>query len=387
MRFIFHNPHHAHWFKKPSNYGIKRKGAFKYEYLFDYFLKREKKVYIYVDKYKPTSTWYHLRNFVPPIVGLYAWIIRNKINPFHVKIIFNISKANKTDILFSFLYGNFTNLVGELSEARLKSNELISKCNAFKVVHLTHYMHCAAVGSLNSKKAKIDLFVAENNLFRNSAYFKKHFDWYQKDVYTLPFVLNGKFKRINPFDSRKDKALAMGTITSPIIDKEFIDYFGHRMLHPMRTKIYENRNNLLDEIDSFISPINNLKPNGEAINDGQKQYFALDIVTLFNEYQMFIVPEEVSDLPGIGFIEGMACGAAFIGIMNPMYEDFGMKDKLNFIGYDGTLDDLCAKIKFYKNHQGLLKEIADNGYELARKYFNKETVTKNFLNHIESRIH
>jgi hypothetical protein len=56
----------------------------------------------------------------------------------------------------------------------------------------------------------------------------------------------------------------------------------------------------------------------------------------YNKYKMFINAEEVIGLPGIGFVEGMACGTAYIGLRPPMYEDIGMEDRVHYIGYDGS---------------------------------------------------
>jgi hypothetical protein len=64
---------------------------------------------------------------------------------------------------------------------------------------------------------------------------------------------------------------------------------------------------------------------------------------------MFIVPEEISGLPGIGFVEGMKCGTAFIGKECKMYSDLGLINGINYIGYDGTIGDLINKIIYYQN--------------------------------------
>ena len=54
---------------------------------------------------------------------------------------------------------------------------------------------------------------------------------------------------------------------------------------------------------------------------------------------MFVVPEEANDLPGIGFVEGMACGSAYIGLDDGMYKDIGLIPRKHYITYDGTLED------------------------------------------------
>jgi hypothetical protein len=98
---------------------------------------------------------------------------------------------------------------------------------------------------------------------------------------------------------------------------------------------------------------------------------------------MFIVPEEVIDLPAIGFVEGMACGSAYIGLKNSMYSDIGMLDGVHYIGYDGTLNDLLEKINYYKIHADELKIIAENGYNFVKNNLNPDLVMKGFFNSLK----
>ena len=376
MRFIFHNPHELNHYKTPLSFYLEnRKVVSKWAYLLDYFLENSKKTVVYIDSYKSSFARKGFRRFLPPLIGFYAWAFVNKINPFRFKIITDINKINKDDIIFTFLYGNYTNQNGLLKESRIELNNLFINSKAFKVVHLTHYMYNAKMGSTNSYNSKVDLFVAESNLYRNSDFFRTTFNWYNKDVYILPFVPNDKFKIIISFHERKNKAIATGTITFPITDESFVSYFGHSILQPMRNQIYENRKSLILFLDSIISPIN--ENNGLTMN--QEKYFSYNIVEMYNNYKMFIVPEEVSGLPGIGFVEGMMCGSAFIGLNDPMYTDIGLKDKINFISYDGTLNDLKNKIAYYQEHQDELETIANNGYNYVFNNFNKYAVVENFL--------
>ena len=71
--------------------------------------------------------------------------------------------------------------------------------------------------------------------------------------------------------------------------------------------------------------------------------FSFDMVAKFNEYKMCIVGEEITGVPGIGFVEGMVCGCAYIGLNNGLYEQYGLKEGVHYIGYDGTLPDLTEK--------------------------------------------
>ena len=118
----------------------------------------------------------------------------------------------------------------------------------------------------------------------------------------------------------------------------------------------------------------------------QTKYFAFDIVELYNNHTMFIVPEEINGLPGIGFIEGLMCGCVLIGNSAGYYEDMGFIDGKNYISYDGTLDDLLGKITYYQNNVNLLESISIESYRFVSKNFNQETVSSAFIRHFETLI-
>ena len=350
MRIIFHNPHETNLYKTPISFFLeKRISVQKYTHLLDYFIERKDKIYFFIDSYNLDSKSGIKKIF--PNIGFYIWLVLNKINPSRVKVITNHLELRKEDILFFFHINNFTNQQGNLSKKRLELNKKFIEISSFKVCHITHYNHSIKYGSLNLLDAKVDLLVSENNLFKNSRYFKTYYKWYNKDVLVLPFVPKDKFKNITNFSTRINKAIATGTITLNM-DKDFYEYFSHTNLHPIRKEIYENKKYLTDVIDSFISPIIEDKL---SHSHKQSNYFSFDIVEKYNQYKMFIVPEEISDLPAIGFVEGMACGCAYIAKVDKMYEDIGLINGVHYIGYDGTLDDLCNKIKHYQeNHIELL---------------------------------
>lgn len=400
MRIVLHNPHCDNWYKTPVYYFLtRRKSIKKYEYILDYIIKEKIDFCFYIDSSNTSIAGRKLRKFFPPSVEFILWALLNKINISKYKIIRNIDNLKKNDVLISFLYRNFTSQSGSFISPRKIIINDFARCQAFKVIHLTHYMYNVGLGAKNAKEANINLFVAENNLKKNSHFYNHYFGWYNDDVYVLPFVPKDRYKKLTNFASRKNKAIATGTLTHPMRDNDFINYFKHHKVHPMRYEIYEKRKQISEYVDSYISemmegkkwienPSNNLfKYIYEVIyslsSGKQKKYFSFDIVQKMNEYKMFIVPEEVNDLPGISFVEGMACGSAYIGLKNAMYEDLGMKDKIHYIGYDGTLEDLIKKIGYYQSNNSELEVIAANGYELTRNIFNKSIVAKNFFSELE----
>ena len=237
------------------------------------------------------------------------------------------------------------------------------------------------------------MLIAENNIKKSSNYYNKFFkyDW---DFYTLPFVYHKKFKNLIKFKNRKDKAYAFGSITHEINDSHFIKFFKTSNLQPSRNLIFNNKEKLKNQIDSYIN--NGLREKNwdkdlpkrsffrflfsdfykiirllieftrkvPKINN-ELNYFKNDIVAQINEYKMFVCPHEICDLPGIGFVEGMACGAAFIAEENSMYNNLGMIDGVHYINYDGSIKDLIIKIKYYQKHSDELEQIAENGYNFV----------------------
>ena len=378
MRIIFHNPHETNLYKTPISFFLeKRISVQKYTHLLDYFIERKDKIYFFIDSYNLDSKSGIKKIF--PNIGFFIWLVLNKVNPFRVEVITDHLELRKEDILFFFHINNFTNQQGSLSKKRIDLNKKFIEILSFKVCHITHYNYSIKYGSSNLLNAKVDLLVAENNLFKNSCFFKTYYKWYNKNVLVLPFVPKDKFQNITNFSTRINKAIATGTITLNM-DNDFYEYFSHTNLHPIRKEIYENKNLLTDIIDSFISPIIE-----DKLSDTHKQsnYFSFDIVEKYNQYKMFIVPEEISDLPAIGFVEGMACGCAYIAKVDNMYEDIGLINGVHYIGYDGTLVDLSSKIKYYQENLIELEFIAKNGNLFVNTKLTRELVCKNFINKIK----
>lgn len=397
MRIVFYNPHTNIWFKKPVYFFLtKRKSVNKYEYLLDYIIEHKIEFSFLVDGRDFSFGKKYFNSILLAKLEIYLWSLLNNINPFKIKILSKITCLKKDDVFFIFLYGSLMSSGATKKEKKNKENliEDLKSTKALKVGHLTHYMYDAKIAGINSKEAGIDIFIAENNLKKNSQFFNKYFRWYNKEVYVLPFVAQKRFQNYKQFSTRLNMAVATGTLAFPIKNIEFIEFFKTSDIHPMRRLIYENRNSLQSTIKSYIFEMGESKKSKNfkisVINrfsnfifshfqNKQTNYFAFDIVQLYNSYSMFIVPEEINGLPGIGFIEGLMCGCVLIGKKNEYYEDLGFIDGVNFISYDGTLNDLVNKIKFYQKNSNLLENIANNSYEFVKYNFNENNVASNFI--------
>lgn len=333
-------------------------------------------------------------------IEVYIWCLINNVNPFKKKIIFSAENLDsKKDVLFGFAYCTYN-----FFDRSFVEKSLFKAYQGPKVLHASHYYKSTKLVSDNIRLTGVTHMVAEANLKKNP-YFTKHYD-YIKKVYILPHTLRARYVKKTDFDTRKNKCLALGTLVlesrQDPSNSDYIKFFGTNTLHPMRKIIYEHAEKLSQIIDSTIT-LHNKKRREIALKSKWytqnfifryiydllfiaegKKYHSFNIVDKYNEYKMFIAPEENIGLSSINLVEGMACGCAYIGVKQDMYTDLGMIDKRHYIGYDGTLDDLSRKILYYQSHPVELEKIAQNGYELANKYFREKKVINDFLQYLYS---
>ena len=97
---------------------------------------------------------------------------------------------------------------------------------------------------------------------------------------------------------------------------------------------------------------------------------------------MFVSPEEDCGLPSINWIEGMACGCAYLG-RPEFYQDYPMVDGVHFIAYDGTIDGLVEKIKYYQSRPQELEQIAKNGQSFVEKTFQPQKIATELWDFLE----
>ena len=88
--------------------------------------------------------------------------------------------------------------------------------------------------------------------------------------------------------------------------------------------------------------------------------------------------------PPIGFVEGMSCGSALFALDNNMYSDLGLKKNIHYVDYDGSIEGLIDKIKFYQRNNTQLEKIANNGYDFVINNFNSEKISLSFINFLNS---
>ena len=272
----------------------------------------------------------------------------------------------------------------------------MSGVKAFKALSMLHF-HGRKDEDAKIAQAGIDCFFNEVDLSKTSEIFRKYYH-IDKPWVIHPFVFAERFQNIKPFSERQNKAFSTGTITYKI-HEEFLSVYGESCNQPVRKFVKDNPEYFKDTIDCYSSDYLEDNP-GKTIKSTdnvivrlykkiynrthvgkQKKYFSFNMVEKFNDYKMCIVGEEILGVPGIGFVEGMACGAAYIGIDSPMYRDMGLIPGVHYIVYDGTKEDLRRVIEFYQQpeQQLELERIAKSGCDFVREHFNGEAVARKLV--------
>lgn len=395
VRVVFINLHANEFLVKTLNkYIWKQSCAFKHKYFLEYLLSNpEVEVFNYINK-----DGFTLAKSLPrPIM----WFLR-KLRFLENRIVMHknglsnnqIKVIAKDEILPTDIVIGYRHVPCSLTD--------MADINAFKVVSMIHF-HGEQSDSDLIAKANPDVLFNESDLTKYSDIFKKYYSWFKGKSIVHAFVAAPRFERLKPFAERENRCFSTGTITYKQ-HPEFKEVYGDPCDQPTRKQILVNA----DELEQYVACYNsdyledtdmkkylpedsklehyrkvwyNMRHTGQ-----QKKYFSFNMVEKFNDFKMCLVGEEVLGVPGIGFVEGMACGCAYIGQNLGYYEDYGMQEGVHYIGYDGTLEDLKAKITYYQQpeNQDELERIANAGYEFAQKYFRGDFVAKELLNKLVS---
>ncbi|MDT8287605.1 MAG: glycosyltransferase [Elusimicrobiales bacterium] len=398
----FYNPHYGPFYgRNVFNALTGRFDHRKYWYLASHLLskagKGEARILVNLDqnsfqmlftyKFRPLNRLVTLAEFA-------AWLILNRINPLRVRPKFSFRGLGKGDVVFAFAFDNL-----QRRESLLAGLE---NSGCAKVIHLTHYMlHTSSVSSHSARLGEV-FFAAESDLSKYP-FFKKHFPWYSKSAYLLPFIPQERFYSRTPFRDRKMKCLALGTLTILKRSEEtrdVMDFFGTDCIHPMRRAIYENRSGITEYVDSGVSLYNtdtavkDLSARKSAVaklylalwnllKANRRSYFSFSAADRFNQYALAVIPEEINHLPGISWAETMACGCAYIGTDDPMYTDLGLVPGEHYLAYDGTLGGLLKVIRGCQEDPALAERIAENGRRFVAERLSAEKAAGLFFSDLK----
>lgn len=403
LRIVFYQPHKNIWFKDPVRHILRGESLpHKYAQLFDSLLASGAETYASSSLCRQLGWKGWVRYLLDPI-ELALWVHLNKVGFNKMRLIFTKAGLRSADAIFFMHYGNFTHELAAQAERGDHLARCLADVNVPKIAHLTHYAYHPAIGARNLQTVGATLLFAENNLQKNSRFYQKHFGKLAADFWCLPFVAAKRFTCATPFSQRTNKLVATGSITYKMLDPEFISFFKTDDLQPVRRQLYKRAGEFSAEIDSLISDLNasrvadSAKPEPTWLRVVRRlfpfkhprqeyhRYYKKNIVEVYNSYTMFAVPEELGDLPAIGFVEGMACGCAYFGLDDPMYRDLGMEPGVHYVAYDGTVQGLADKVRFYQKpeHMPQLEQIAARGCELVNEKFRAEVVYRAFFDRLQ----
>lgn len=382
-RIIFINLHGNEFLVKTLNKIIfGQSAAIKHKYFLDYLLNREDiEVCSFITK-RGLSLSYTTQNSF--LQNFRFWehkkvLKENGINSKQITLLKKESDIRPDDILIAYSYYSPTQI-------------------CFKQIPDTVRVICQI--HFNTQHSELEKVFSphamynESDLRKYSGMWRRDLPWFGNDFITIPFVFEERFKRIKAFNERKKKAVGVGTITYM---HNITEFYGDPCAQPTRRNCRElgkekphlidsfNFDYLEDQQEKTREPSNNPavkfynRLHSKVTGGHQKKYFSFNMVEKFNDYKIAVVGEEIMGIPGIGFVEAMACGCAYIGQTKGYYEDYGMIEGVHYIGYDGSKEDLIAKLEYWEKpeNQDALEEIANAGYEFVRKNFSKEIVAKN----------
>lgn len=391
QRIVFINLHANEFLVKTlSKYIWKQSCAFKHKYFLEYLLSDpEVEVCNYINedgftlaKSLPKPIMWFLRKL--RFAENRFVMLKNGISRRQIKVI-RKNEIRPTDIVIGYRH-----VPCSLTD--------MGDINAFKAVSMIHF-HGEQSDSDLIAKANPHVLFNESDLTEYSEIFKRYYSWFTGKSIVHSFVAAPRFDRFKPFSERENRCFSTGTITYKH-HPEFKEVYGNPCDQPTRKQIHVNADGLEQYVACYNSDyledtdMKKYLPEDSKLEHyrkvwynmrhtgKQKKYFSFNMVEKFNDFKMCLVGEEILGVPGIGFVEGMSCGCAYIGQNLGYYEDYGMQEGVHYIGYDGTLDDLKAKISYYQKpeNQEELERIANAGYEFAQKHFRGEYVAEQLLN-------
>lgn len=394
-RVVFVNLHTDWMFLRVTDVILfKNSAALKHAYLLKYLLENPEKYEVCTYLNSHCFSLYQkgsekVQRFLRPIGFIeHKWIMKkNNIDEKTIRVLKNKNEIKENDIVISY---------------NIKSAGYIGldTIDAFKALSMLHF-HGKADENDIINKAKVSCLFNEVNLDKNCELYRRYYH-VDKPWVIHPFVYAERFQNKTPFSERKNMAFATGTITYKV-HEEFLSTYGDACDQPSRKQIKDNpeffkdtvyctsSDYLEDNPGKVVKSTDNLpvklykKIYNRLFTGKQKKYYSFDMVEAFNSYKMCIVGEEILGIPGIGFVEGMACGCAYIGIDSPAYRDWGLVPGIHYITYDGSKEDLRRVIEYYQmdEHQAELEKIAETGCKYVRDNFNGETVAANLMKQLE----
>lgn len=256
------------------------------------------------------------------------------------------------------------------------SAEPIIGFNGKKIYHTTDFSNKPIESNSSLMRANVDWVMGHARIDENSDFFRMYYKEFIGKVISVPFGYGKRFICKKSFESRVNKAIALGSIypvkNNPFIKNNELDEFkkffaDEEWSHPLRRKIVENREMWEQWIDSQLP----VYP--ECRNE---DYEAVEVL---NEYTMYINCESLDNFPPARTYEAMACGCIMVAADKEIYKDLGFIDGVNCILFkEGDYENLIDRIKYYMNNYDELYKMHLNTLELAKEYSHEKVADRLF---------
>lgn len=281
-----------------------------------------------------------------------------------VKVIFSCKELQaQCDVLL-----NFNSLSGELTDATKTFRGL-------KIVHIMDYFWCEP-GSVKYKRLKecgIDYIMSYGSSDRYDGYFRRYFPDYIGKTIPVPFGFAPRFVSKTPFDQRKRKCVALGSVRPlrfasepPEKYLEVADFFhSEQWFHKFRRMLVKHTQDLADIMDSML-------PVFPRYRD-----YDYDMVAKFNEYQMFVSDESLFYFPSAKAFEGPASGTVMVSSDHQCFKDFGFADNENCVMHkEFDIADFHTNAQSALGNQGNLATIAREGEAFVRTHYSHPIIAR-----------
>lgn len=289
----------------------------------------------------------------------------NKIDRKDITLVWNSGKLNKlADIVISF------NGVPNRYLHRFPKN-----FNGLKVCHIMDYVFYASKANKALEKAGVGYLLGYCNHGKYCKFFQKYYPSYINRVITQPFGYGERFKNSTPFESRINKAIALGSV-NPVVElkgnilKEYGEFYkDEEFTHKLRRQIVLHRGQWGEWIDDKLP----------TYPETKNPYY--NPVDELNKYTMFINDAGLMNFPPARTYEGIACGCVMVAENLEVWRDFGFEDGKNCILFEkGNCEDMLCKIGYYQANINELRRLQTNSLKLSKNYTHEKMAERLYDN-------
>lgn len=348
----YYNSHVDDFLAEPLQFRLlKRRALKKYGFLLDEARGSGMSVRVLVDGTAsgliPETLFHRLPRWLRQLVARLEFLLWKRINGFGDEVQrVAIPKAPVADVLLAFSYKAATGRF-QLRETTLQQYRAV-------VFHLSHYFLDTAEKAAHIRRLP-NAYLAGDSDITDIEYFQRYFGWYDKPFLVLPFAVGARFTNRQPWLTRDARAVATGSFHDLRLEqpaRKYADFMvatGATTYHPVRLALYQAADRLAPWVNCKVSPYRQygrgrLSRLLAHFRVAQKQYFAINIVDLYNQHRYAIVGEELSGFPALGAFEAMVCGCVLIA-QPQYYIGLGLEPGVHFLPYDGSAERLQALLQ------------------------------------------